>query len=227
MRKWLLGGAGSAAALMALGVAVVPMLLAARPADGPAGAQDPAARAASLPIAQVQLFSSGVGFFQREGSVEGDARVDLSFPVADVNDLIKSMVLRDLDGGHAEAVSYDSNAPLGRMLKSFAVDLTANPGLAAVLNQTRGERVEVALANASAGAATLAGTVMGVETVKQAVGKETADVLMLNLWCSDGMRGVKLAEVQKVRYLNPVVDGEIKKALETLALCATTRRRSR
>src|SRR5262249_47740191 len=51
-----------------------------------------------LPIGQVVLFSSGVGYFQREGQVEGNTRVDLSFPVTDINDLIKSMVLRDLDG---------------------------------------------------------------------------------------------------------------------------------
>ena len=45
------------------------------------------------------LFSSGVGYFQREGTVEGTTRVDLSFPVQDINDLLKSMVVRDLDGG--------------------------------------------------------------------------------------------------------------------------------
>ena len=121
-------------------------------APSPRQADEPA-RAAQLPLAQVQLFSSGVGYFQREGSVEGDARVDLSFPVSDINDLIKSMVLRDLDGGHVSTVSYDSNAPLNRTLKSFAIDLSSNPGFAAVLNQARGERVEVSLDQRRAGRA--------------------------------------------------------------------------
>ena len=76
-------------------------------------------RAAQLPIGQVVLFTSGVGYFQREGTVEGNARVDLSFPVQDINDLIKCMVLRDLDGGHVSAVSYDSNAPVEKTLKSL------------------------------------------------------------------------------------------------------------
>src|SRR6266704_3498138 len=61
-----------------------------------------------LPIGQVVLFSSGVGYFQREGTVEGTQRIDLSFPTQDINDLIKSMTLRDADGGHVNAVSYDS-----------------------------------------------------------------------------------------------------------------------
>ena len=68
--------------------------------------------AGQLPIAQVVLFSSGVGYFQREGEVEGNTRVDLTFPVQDINDLIKSMVLQDLGGGHITAVSYDSHDPI-------------------------------------------------------------------------------------------------------------------
>src|SRR5687768_18037190 len=56
--------------------------------------------ASLLPVSQVVLFSSGVGYFQREGTVEGEQRVDLSFPAQDVNDLIKSLTLRDLSGGH-------------------------------------------------------------------------------------------------------------------------------
>ena len=163
MKKWLVACASIAAALTA-GVFLVP-LLTAKPDSKNQG--DEPARAAQLPIGQVLLYSSGVGFFQREGSVEGDARVDLSFPVSDINDLIKSMVLRDLDGGHVSAVSYDSNAPLDRMLKSFAINMTGNPGFAEILNQARGERVEVALANAGSGA--LTGTIIGVEKQKQVV----------------------------------------------------------
>src|SRR3954449_10624170 len=163
MRKWLLAGAACCAALIALGVIVAPTLLRAKEQPN----EEPGARAAQLPIGQVLLYSSGVGYFQREGSVEGDARVDLSFPVTDINDLIKSMVLRDLDGGHVSAVSYDSAAPLDRMLKSFAIDMSRNPGIAEILNQARGERVEVALANA--GQAGLTGTVIGVEKQKQVV----------------------------------------------------------
>src|SRR5262249_39376650 len=89
------------------------------------------ATADQLPIAQVVLFSSGVGYFQREGAVEGEQRIDLSFPTQDVNDLIKSMTLRDLDGGQVSAVSYDSNAPVERTLQSFAINLTGNPSFGA------------------------------------------------------------------------------------------------
>src|SRR5262249_18451006 len=79
---------------------------------------------ASLPIGHAVLFSSGVGYFQREGEVEGNSRVDLSFPGTDVNDLLKSLVLQDAGGGKVSTISYDSPDPIEKTLKSFALDLT-------------------------------------------------------------------------------------------------------
>ena len=118
------------------------------------------------------LFCSGVGYFQREGTIDGDARVDLSFPTQDINDLIKSMVLRDLNGGHVSAVSYDSNAPVEKTLQSFAVNLSANPTFGQVLNQARGEKVEVVLQQANAAQpGTMTGAIMGVEQKQEAVDK--------------------------------------------------------
>ena len=180
-----------------------------------------------LPIGQVVLFSSGVGYFQREGMVEGTARVDLSFPVQDINDLLKSMVLRDLDGGHISTVSYDSNAPIERTLKSFAINLTNNPGFGAILNQARGEKVEVVLQQANANQpGTMTGTVVGIESQKIAVGKEAVECEMLNLWCADGVRSLKMSDLQRVRFLNPVMDSEFRKALETLALSHDTQKKA-
>src|SRR5215831_12111183 len=101
--------------------------------------------AVSLPITRVVLFNSGVGYFARAGEVEGDARVDLTFPEADVNDLLKSMTLQDFDGGRVAAVSYDSREPVARTLSSFAVNLNNNPSLTQILTQARGEKVEVAV----------------------------------------------------------------------------------
>src|SRR5262249_61260961 len=100
-----------------------------------------------------------------------------------------------------------SNAPIDRTLKSFAVNLTSNPSFSQILNQARGEKVEVTLQQAAAGQpASLSGAVVGVEKQKQAVGgKDTVEVEQLNLWCADGLRSVKLAGVQRGRFLNPVM----------------------
>jgi hypothetical protein len=227
-RKWYLPCVGGAA-LLALGGFV---FLSPRPSTAEpnkrAAKEGLTFQAMQLPIGQVVLFSSGVGYFQREGAVEGNARVDLSFPVQDINDLLKSMVIRDLDGGHISTVSYDSNAPIERTLKSFAVNLTTNPSFAQILNQARGEKVEVVLQQTNTTQpGTLTGTLIGCEKQKQAVGgKDTVEVELLNLWCSDGMRSLRLPEVQRVRFLNPTLDSEFRKALETLALSHDTQKKS-
>ncbi|HVS37976.1 MAG TPA: DUF4139 domain-containing protein [Gemmataceae bacterium] len=201
---------------------------AAKPAEPPlAHAAAQSETSVQLPIGQVVLFSSGVGYFQREGVIDGDARVDLSFPVSDINDLIKSMVLRDLDGGHVSAVSYDSNAPVEKTLQSFAVNLSANPTFGQILNQARGEKVEVVLQQANAAQpGTMTGSIMGVEAKQEAVGKDIVNVEQLNMWCADGMRSVKLSELQRVRFLNPIMDNEVRKALETLTLSHDTQKKA-
>jgi hypothetical protein len=178
----------------------------------------------SLPLTHIHLFSSGVGYFQREGVVEGNARIDLTFPVNDINDLLKSMVLQDLDGGRISAVSYDSHDPIDKTLRSFVIDLTGNPSYAQVLNQARGEKVEVTLQQP---ASTLTGTILGIEKQKVALGKDgVIEVDVLNLWCADGMRSIKLAEVQRARFLNPVLDSEVQRALEVLARGRDTQKKT-
>ena len=49
--------------------------------------------ASNLPLGKVVLFSSGVGFFEHSGEVQGDAHVEFKFNIEDINDLLKSIVI--------------------------------------------------------------------------------------------------------------------------------------
>src|SRR6476660_7403852 len=153
--------------------------------------------AVSLPISQVVLFNSGVGHFTRSGEVDGEARVDLTFPEQDINDLIKSMTLRDLSPhGRVAAVTYDSHDPIDRTLASFAINLNNSPSLAQILTQARGEQVEVTLASTASQPGNLTGKIIGVEAQQQPSKDGPAvPVSVLNLWCAEGVRAVKLGEV--------------------------------
>ena len=194
----------------------------------PAGAEPPKSLrpSAGLPITRVVLFNSGVAHFTRSGDVEGNARVDLSFPEADINDLLKSMTLED-ERGRVSLVNYDSHAPISKTLESFAINLNQSPTYSAILNQARGEQVEVALVQAATGQpATLTGKIVGVEKQKVPTGQTSIDVDVLNLWCAEGVRAVKLADVQRLRFTNPHIENEMKRALETLALSHDTLKKS-
>src|SRR3954471_20336262 len=141
--------------------------------------------AVTLPITRVVLFNSGVGYFSRSGDVEGDARVDLTFPESDINDLLKSMVLEDFGKGRISAVSYDSREPIARTLSSFAINLNNNPTFSGIVSQMRGERIEVAVSPTAANQpGKLTGTIVGIEHVKVPAGAATVDAEVLNLWCA-------------------------------------------
>ncbi|HLC02396.1 MAG TPA: hypothetical protein VJK02_05125, partial [Anaerolineales bacterium] len=165
-----------------------------------------------LPLSEVVLYSSGVGYFQRDGSIEGRGDVELKFKVDNINDLLKSMVVQDFDGGQVGTVTYDSRDPITKTLKSFAVDLTTHPGLGQLLEQIRGERIEVAAPNP------VAGIVVGVEKKREKVSdKEVAEVEYLNILTGDGLRSIPLNQVQRIKIANEQLDAELRQALEVLA----------
>ena len=216
---------GVIAAVLIAAVAVWRYSVAAQPGAG----QDPDhASGMSLPLTQVILFNSGVGYFQREGPIDGATRVDLTFPVTDVNDLLKSLVLPDLGDGKVSTVSYDSEEPVDRTLKSFALDLTNNPTLGQILNQARGEKIEVVLQQANAAQpGTMTGVVVGMEEQNVPGPKDTmVSVDMLNMLCAEGVREVPLTQVQRLRFLNPSLDSEFRRALEVLAAAHNSQKRT-
>ena len=69
---------------------------------------------AQLPVTAVTLYRSGVGSFERSGTVTGDTSISLSFDADQINDILKSLVVLDLDGGRIGGVSYSSDEPIGR-----------------------------------------------------------------------------------------------------------------
>ncbi|WP_439627910.1 DUF4139 domain-containing protein [Gemmata sp.] len=183
--------------------------------------------AVSLPITRVVMFNSGVGYFSRSGEVTDDARVDLSFQETDINDLLKSMVLEDFGKGRIAAVSYDSREPISRTLSSYAINLNGQPTFAGIVAQMRGERIEVVTTpGATNQPGKLSGVIVGVETQKVPAGTTTVDAQVMNMWCAEGLRAIKLSEVQQLRFANPVIESEFRRALDTLALTHDSQKKS-
>jgi hypothetical protein len=159
------------------------------------------------------MFSSGVAYYEHAGNVNGNAQVDLKFNVKDINDLLKSMVLQDEGGGRISTVSYGSKDPLTRTLATFSIDLTANPTLADLLNQIRGEQIELDAPTR------ITGIILGVEKRQVSTGKEgaTVEAAFLNLLTDDGLRCIPLESAGRIRLKNEKLDKELRQALLILA----------
>jgi hypothetical protein len=180
-----------------------------------------------LPIRQVVLFNSGVGYFQREGDIDGNVRLDLSFPVGDINDLLKSLVLQD-PKGQVGAVNYDSSDPIDKILRSFALDLTMNPTFGQILNQARGEKIDITRSEKKDGAtAKISGTIIGMEAQHRPVGKDQlVEVEILNLNTATGMQAIPMEQIVSVRFQNAVLENEFQRALQVLARSHDTQKKT-
>src|ERR1041385_8702851 len=110
----------------------------------------------TLPIRRVILYSNGVAYIERRGTVTGHAEISLSFKQSQVDDVLKSMVVLDLGQGRIGAVSYNSSAPPAARMAAIPFSIKDGTqgerwgGLAAVLSQLQGARVVVSTATRTA-----------------------------------------------------------------------------
>ncbi len=175
--------------------------------------------AADLPLSRVVLFTSGVGYFEREGSVQGNSLVELSFRTNQINDILKSMVLQDLSGGAIAPVTYAPQDPLERTLSSFAVDISDNPSVVQVWDRLRGTRVKLEAES------TVEGVVFGSEEQEKSVGDNILKFQVLNVLTDTGLVAVPLWQVRTLALLDPAIDSDLRKALKAMDQARDTDKR--
>ena len=117
-----------------------------------------ATQPAEIPVTAVKLFSSGVGYFERAGIVDGEDHATLTFKTAQINDMLKSIVLQDLDGGTLGIIRYATEESADRALAGFSLNLSANPSLFNLLCDLRGSPLTI-----SYGPDKISGTLLGTE----------------------------------------------------------------
>ncbi|MGE3107272.1 MAG: hypothetical protein AB7G11_01450 [Phycisphaerales bacterium] len=180
----------------------------------PAGAtRDAAAQSDPLPIRKITLYRSGVGFFEREGAIQGDAHIQLRFNTEQINDIIKSMVVLDRSGGKIDAISYGSKEPIARRLASFGVNIAGNPSIPELLDQLRGAPIRVTAGES------ITGTIMGVEDRLVPAGKDQAPIEQphVNLLTATGIRTIAVSGMSSFEILDAELSAELNKALGALA----------
>jgi len=175
-----------------------------------------------IPITRVVLFSSGVGYFEHNGPVEGDASCRLMFKTEQINDVLKSMVVMDPEGT-VSGVRYASQEPLIRALRSFAIDLSGDPKIADLLRQLRGAEVTVEAPEK------LTGKIISIETIPKEIVGPTKTILpetLLTLATARGIKSVSMSTVQSLTLTDEKLTGELNKALDLLIASHDTQRRA-
>jgi hypothetical protein len=135
----------------------------------------------SLPVKRVVLYKHGVGYFEREGDVEGEATLSLTFKQSEVSDVLKSLTVLDLDGGHVASVSYDSTKPLAQLLAEVALSIPDENSLVGLLPQVKGARVAL-LATGER----VEGLLLGVDTTQRHTADGVVQVVLVSLLTDSG-----------------------------------------
>lgn len=176
--------------------------------------------AEDLPLRRVVMFTAGVGFFQHEGTIDGDGCVEFDFHIDEINDLLKSLVVQDHGGGVVANVTYEAREPIGKKLHSLAIDLTSSPTLTDLLTQLRGARVSVRSDD------DLQGIVMGVEIRTRRVDDETRRSEFVNLLTDVGVQSIDIDTLRAVKVLDEKLATEIQRALALIDQTRSDQRKS-
>jgi len=167
-----------------------------------------------LPVRRVVLYKNGVGYFEHLGRVRGSQDVHIDFTSAQLNDVLKSLTVLDLNGGRITGVDYNSEAPLARRLGTLRLALSERPTVSEFLGALRGARIEVRAATGPA----VAGKLLSVERKTRNSANWTSETEEISLITDTGeVRTVDLNPSTSVRIVDRDLQLEVGKYLGLVA----------
>jgi hypothetical protein len=156
------------------------------------------------PLKRLVLYNSGVGQWQHEGLVEGNARLEIRFGSQDVDNVLKSLVFWDSGGGSARAVEYK---PAPDPEDVAAGTIGAPMTLAQLLQRFRGET-----ASLIRGGSRIEGTIYGVENRTE--GDQVVEtVVLIN---EQGLQSMALSSIDRVQFDKEELRTELAQAMAGL-----------
>lgn len=181
---------------------------AASPSASPRAELDP------LPLREVVLFSSGVGYFGRAGEVggAGESTFSLPFRAAQVNDVLKSLVIFDTAGG-VRPVTFATKDAASRSLSQSGVAVNSEASLGQLLRQFQGAQVRLETRDGA-----VEGRILSVQT-KAAVDQQnrTVQFEILNVLSAGGLRAIPLDSVTQAALLDANLNRQLQENLDTSA----------
>ena len=180
-------------------------------ASGSRSSEEPAAT--KLPVRRVILYKTGVGYFEHLGHVRGNEAVRIDFTSGQLNDVLQSLTVLDLNGGRISGVNYNSEAPLSERLGTLRLPLEEKTDLSKFYGALRGARLQI-----RSGTATITGRLLSVERKTRVSGGTTLEVDLATVVSDSGeVRSVELTPAVSVQLAESDVTHEVGQYLHLLA----------
>jgi hypothetical protein len=166
-----------------------------------------------LPVKRVVLFKNGVGYFEHVGTVHGNESVTIGFTSGQLNDVLKSLTVLDLNGGRIAGVAYGTATPLDRQLVDLRLPLGEKTTLADFLGALRGTRLEV-----RSGPVIVTGRLLSIERKTRISGGTTLEVDYLSLISDTGeLRTTEISPSFSVKLLEPGLPRRVDRFLDVMS----------
>ena len=180
-------------------------------------AADPAKNfsADDIPLKEVTLYSSGVAHYVHKGTVSGAGNVELLFSPAQMNDVLKSLVVTD-PGAKSLAVNYQSEDTLRKTLESLKIDLSAATTLYDILKAQKGAEVELFTPHQ------ITGKILSVDKN----GSKDTDSFFISLAAKDGIHLIAFSDIQSFKFTDEKRNEDLQTAL-ALILDASAKNRKK
>lgn len=94
-----------------------------------------------LPLHQLVLYKNGIGYFVREGQLEGDT-LKLAFQHDEINDVLKSLSVFDHAGGQVIGIHYETPVNALVKLANNSIRLSDADSLKTLLRDLRGRQIK-------------------------------------------------------------------------------------
>ncbi|HEV2336352.1 MAG TPA: DUF4139 domain-containing protein [Stellaceae bacterium] len=177
------------------------------------------AEAADLTLKRVVLSTGGVGYFEYEAAVTGDATLALDVPLDQVDDVLKSLVVYD-GGGTAGEITLPGREPLTQSFVDLPFDRAALNSETDLLNALQGAEIRVAAPKA------IAGRLVHVdeETLRDAAGVAHTRS-RVSVMTDAGLQQFVLQDADAIAFADPALQRQVDTALSRIAAYRATGRR--
>jgi uncharacterized protein DUF4139 len=169
------------------------------------------AAAQDLVLKRVMLSSGGLGYFEYEATVDGDATLKLTVSLAQVDDVLKSLVVYD-DKGGVGGLSLPGREPLAQAFKDLPFDQDSLSSPADLLATLKGAEITVG------GSRAITGRIVSVqdETVTTNDGKATTKRTRVTLLTDRGLQQFILEDAENLQFADGALRDKVAQALMAL-----------
>ena len=164
--------------------------------------------AQELALKRVMLSSGGLGYFEYEANVDGDATLKLTVSLGQVDDVLKSLVVYD-DKGGVGGLSLPGREPLAQAFKDLPFDENSLGSPAELLQTLKGAQVTVG------GGRSISGRIVSVEEDSVALpdNKGMVKRTRVTLYTDRGLQQFILEDAENLQFADAALRDKVGQAL--------------